>query len=655
MLEHHNPEKSIFKKIDSIIHQPALHNDSKRENANMDGNTSMANMLQIASEGAKQYYLHGMLTEKFGEAHTNCDIHIHDLDFYGLTMTCCQIGLRELLNRGFSTGHGTIRTPQSIQSYGALAAIVLQSNQNDQHGGQSIGDFDYAMADGVKKTYAKEFVDALLVYHDVLGTDPTALIERYMKNPARIGDATTCEATAFAAKRALQKTEKATFQTMESLIHNLNSMHSRAGSQVPFSSLNYGMDTSAEGRLVIKNLLLATERGLGNGETPIFPIQVFRVKQGINAEPEDVNYDLLKLACQVSAKRLFPNFAFQDAPFNAQYYKGTPETEIAYMGCRTRVIGNVCGEERTLGRGNLSFTSINLPRIGIEAAANHKYVGECDIIDLFESYLDKTLELVLDQLIERYEVQCKRHVFNYPFLMGQGVWFGSETLGKYDEVRKVLKNGTLSIGFIGLAETLTALYGAHHCESAEMQQIGLRIVKRMRDFTDRKSKELNLNITLIATPAEGLSGRFVAADKIKYGVIPGVTDKEYYTNSFHVPVSCKVGVKEKLSLEAPYHALTNAGHISYVELDSCTTNNIDAMLDIVKHMRLSGIGYGSINSRPGVCLNCNHTDTMEKCCPKCGSENIEKLRRITGYLTGTLSRWNAAKQAEERDRVIHSV
>ena len=438
-------------------------------------------------------------------------------------------------------------------------------------------------------------------------------------------------------------------------MHNLNTMHSRAGAQVPFSSINYGMDTSPEGRMVIKNALLATEKGLGNGETPIFPIHIFKVKDGINYNAGDPNYDLFKLACRVSSKRLFPNFSFVDAPFNLQYYKpGHPETEVAYMGCRTRVVANHYDPDREIvnGRGNLSFTSVNLPRIAIKS--NHD-------IKKFYSELDEKIDLVIAQLLARFELQASKSVRNYPFLMGQGVWIDSDKLGIDDEVREVLKHGTLTLGFIGLAEALKALTGKHHGESQESQKLGLEIIRHMRNKMDEATQKYNLNFSLIATPAEGLSGRFVRLDAKKFGKIPGVTDRDYYTNSFHVPVYFNISSWDKIKLEAPYHALTNGGHISYIELDGDPTQNLEAFEQVVRCMKDSGIGYGSINHPVDRDPVCGFTGIINDVCPKCGRrENdgqpkFERIRRITGYLVGTVDRFNNAKRAEEKDRVKHSI
>lgn len=625
-------EKDFGHKVKKIFDEITAPVDSnlKRDNANINGDTAMGAMLQYGANTAKEYYLDTMIDPDIAKMHREGYIHIHDLDFYGWTTTCTQIELRKLFKGGFDTGHGHLREPKSIGSYAALAAIAIQSNQNDQHGGQSIVDFDYAMGDGVRLTY-----------------------ERYLREAFEIRSALTNRIDyVWQEEYALKKTIRDTYQAMEGLIHNLNTMHSRAGAQVPFSSINYGMDTRWEGRLAVEQLLLATEAGLGNGETPIFPIQIFRVKEGVNYNPGDPNYDLFKLAIKVSAKRLFPNFSFIDAPFNLQYYKpGHPETEVAYMGCRTRVMGNVCGEETAPGRGNLSFTSINLPRLAIEAEGDKEY---------FYERLDRTLMIVRKQLLDRYQVQCSRTARNFPFLMGEGVWRGSETLKAEDPVGKVLDEGTLSIGFIGLAETLKALCGAHHGESEEAQALGLKIVGYIRDFCDRSSKEYGLNFTCLATPAESLSGRFVRMDREKYGVIEGVTDREYYTNSFHVPVYFPISAFKKIQIEAPYHALTNAGHISYVEMDGDASQNLKAFEKIVRCMKESGIGYGSINHPVDRDPVCGYNGIIGDTCPGCGRKEtpdqpFERVRRITGYLVGTLDKWNDAKRAEERDRVKHNV
>ena len=640
----------------------------------------MGAMLKYGSEGAKQFNLMFVLKPEHAEAHRNGDIHIHDMDFLTLTTTCCQIDLIKLFENGFSTGHGYLREPNDIYSYSALACIAIQANQNDQHGGQSIVNFDYAMAEGVKKTFRKRYRDNLIRAMELKlgmedaekdgraivdslrarGLDPTLeQNDAYREAEAELLRARGVSAEdiealqAFAHKKAVSETDRATYQAMEALIHNLNTMNSRAGAQVPFSSINYGMDTSPEARMAVRNLLLSTEAGLGNGETPIFPIQIFRVKEGVNYNPGEPNYDLFKLAMRCSAKRLFPNFSFQDAPFNLEYYKeGHPETEIAYMGCRTRVMANVHDPEKQIsnGRGNLSFTTINLPRLAIKA--NHN-------IEQFFEGLDRMIDLCIDQLFERFEIQARKCVRNYPFLMGQGVWLDSENLDWNDEVREVLKHGTLSIGFIGLAETLKALVGAHHGESEVARNLGLEIITYMRRRCDEASQKTGMNVTLLATPAEGLSGRFVKIDRRLFGEIPGVTDREYYTNSFHVPVYYDISAVEKIRIEAPYHALTNAGHISYVELDGDTTQNLEAFEKIVRVMKESGVGYGSINHPVDRDPVCGYNGIIGDTCPNCGRSEedrpFERIRRITGYLVGTLDRFNNAKRAEEHDRVKHGI
>ena len=655
--------------------------DMKRDNANIDGDTAMGTMLKYGSEGAKDYYSKYILSPEQSKAHREGDIHIHDFDFYTLTTTCCQIDLLKLFKGGFSTGHGFLREPNDIQSYAALACIAIQSNQNDQHGGQSIPNFDYGLAPGVVKTYKKLYASNLAKALELIDNSPLTVddVKKIVKDIEREKGVYPClagskeydkaereafkdipdddfrKAKKFAKDNADRETDRATFQAMEALIHNLNTMHSRAGAQTPFSSINYGTDTSPEGRMVIKNILLAEEAGLGFGETPIFPIHIFKVKEGVNYNKQDPNYDLFKLACKVSAKRLFPNFSFIDAPFNLQYYKsGRPETEIAYMGCRTRVMGNVYDPSReiTYGRGNLSFTSINLPRIAINSKGN---------VDWFFEDLERKLDLVCRQLLDRFKIQCKKRVKNFPFLMGQGVWIDSEKLGPNDEVGEVLKHGTLSVGFIGLAETLVALTGKHHGESKESLNLGMDIVRFMREYLDRMSQKTGLNFGLIATPAEGLSGRFVRIDKKKYGIIPGVTDREYYTNSFHVPVYYNISAYDKIKIEAPFHALTNAGHISYVELDGDTANNIEAFEKIVRCMKEAGVGYGSINHPVDRDPVCGYSGIIGETCPKCGRKEhdgefgFERIRRITGYLVGTLDRFNNAKRAEEKDRVKHGL
>ena len=680
---HREMNTRLMKIYEDLTFKAAKDNDIKRENANIDGDTAMGTMLKYGSVGAKQFYEMYILDPAHAKAHREGDIHIHDLDFLTLTTTCCQIDLDKLFTGGFSTGHGFLREPNDIASYSALACIAIQSNQNDQHGGQSIPNFDYAMAKGVIKTYQRIYRQNMARAIEIMedAEDASALSkeimaaateksagaipkledgEAYMEAELQIltdkfGAESAEKIQKFAFKHAGAETDRATYQAMEAFVHNLNTMHSRAGAQIPFSSINYGMDTTPEGRMVIRNVLLATEAGLGNGETPIFPIHIFKVKEGVNYNPGEPNYDLFKLACRVSAKRLFPNFSFIDAPYNLQYYKpGHPETEVAYMGCRTRVMANSYDPTREIvnGRGNLSFTSVNLPRIAI--LSNHN-------IDFFFEQLDRKIDLVIDQLLDRFELQAQKKARNYPFLMQQGIWLDSDNLKPDDEVREVLKHGTLTMGFIGLAETLKALTGYHHGESKEAQNLGLEIVGYMRQRMDQATKKHGMNFSLIATPAEGLSGRFVRMDAEKFGKIPGVTDREYYTNSFHIPVYYDISAWDKIKLEAPYHALTNGGHISYVELDGDPTENLDAFEQVVRCMKESGIGYGSINHPVDRDPVCGYTGIIGDTCPLCGRsehdghENFERIRRITGYLVGTVDRFNNAKKAEVRDRVKHSL
>ncbi len=669
----------LMKTYEEITHSDSRESNLKRDNANIDGDTAMGSMLKYGSEGAKIYNEMYMLKPEHAKAHRDGDIHIHDFEFYTLTTTCCQIDIQKLFKDGFSTGHGYLREPNDIASYSALACIAIQSNQNDQHGGQSIPNFDYGLSDGVRKTFARKYLDSLIQIlsfsagskqevKDLVAETANDIGERlhltpeisntngYLAEEATLLSRTfdtglLQKAQAFAFEQALTETDRATYQAMEALIHNLNTMHSRAGAQVPFSSINYGTDTSPEGRLVIKNVMLATEAGLGYGETPIFPIQIFKIKEGINYHPTDPNYDLFKLACRVSAKRLFPNFSFIDAPFNFQYYKdGQPETEIAYMGCRTRVIGNVNDPTREIvySRGNLSFTSINLPRLGIES----------NTIPEFYTRLDHLIDLCIDQLLDRFEIQCRKKVRNFPFLMGDGVWLDSEKLGPDDEIREVLKHGTLTVGFIGLAECLKALTGKHHGESEEMQRLGLEIIAHMRRRMDDAAAKYRLNFSLIATPAEGLSGRFIEIDRKRFGSLPGITEREYYTNSFHIPVYYPLSAFEKIRLEAPYHKFTNGGHITYIELDGDPSDNLDAFESVIRCMKEQGVGYGSINHPVDRDPVCGYKGIIGETCPKCGRSEtgsipFERIRRITGYLVGTLDRFNNAKRAEVRDRYKH--
>ena len=644
----------FLKSLEGLGLKSALEEDSKRENANIDGNSAMGTMLQYGSTVSKEFAKAYLMKKKFSDAHDSGDIHIHDMDFLAMgTTTCMQIDLNKLFKNGFSTGHGHLREPQSINAYGALAAIAVQSNQNDQHGGQSIPAFDYYMAPGVLKTFRKEYKQALyelLEFTDFISfvnMDKLAIaVDKLESINVDLSEFENFYKDSKEVRRifekaydiAIAKTDRATYQAMEAFVHNLNTMHSRAGAQVPFSSINFGTDVSPEGRMVIKNYLLSVDAGLGKNETPIFPISIFKVKEGVNYNPGDPNYDLFKLSCKVSAKRLFPNFSFMDSPFNAQYYNGNYNTEVCYMGCRTRVIGNVVDPNKavTTGRGNLSFTSINLPRLGIK----HGIVkNEEANLDAFFEELGSLMDLVHEQLLERFEIQCDKRTYNFPFLLGQGIWMDSERLKPTDKLRRVLKHGTLSIGFIGLAECLKALTGKHHGESEESQELGLKIVKFMREKCDEYSSKHNLNFTCLATPAEGLSGRFINIDKAIYGKLKGITDREYYTNSFHIPVYYNISIVNKIKLEAPYHALTNAGHISYIELDGDTTQNLDAFEKIIRIMKENNMGYAAINHPVDRDPVCGYVGIIGDVCPGCGRrtgeavsvEVVNEFKKNSGY------------------------
>ncbi len=559
--------------------------ETNRDNANI-SNSPSAKMLQIASAASKTYYLNRIIPDNMALAHSRGDIHIHDLDFYGKTLNCLQIPLGKLLRSGFNNGHGFIRPPKRPASATALAAIILQSCQNDMFGGQSFAFFDRDMAP-------------------------------FMENAS----------------------EEEVFQAMEAFVYNLNSMHSRAGAQVPFSSLNLGTDTSPSGRKVTKNLLLAYEKGLGRGENPIFPNILFRVKQGVNLNPGDPNYDLFKLAIRVAAQRLNPTFTFMDTSFNKQY-----GDQVGYMGCRTRVMANNCGSEVTDSRGNLSFTTINLPRLAIRAERN--------LMGFYQS-LAEIIDLTCDQLYHRFQLQANLRVRDLPFLMGQGLYLNAEKLNYDDQIEDAIKNGTLSVGFIGLAETLTALTGYHHGENDDSQVLGEEIIAFMRNKVDKAIDKYRLNYTLIATPAEGLSGRFIKLDRREYGIIPGVTDKEYYTNSFHVPVNYPISAFDKMRIEGVYHKYTNAGHISYVEFASPPINNLDAVEDLLNHMLKCDCGYVGINFPVDFCDSCGYLGVIDADnCPNCDSDNIRRVRRITGYLS-TVDRFNDAKNFELKQRVSH--
>lgn len=850
--------------IDEILNKSSNESNLKRDNANIDGNTAMGTMLQIGANSSKIYYLENMINKTASEHHKKGLIHIHDLDFYALTITCCQIDCLKLFHNGFCTGHGFLREPNSISSYAALAAIAIQSDQNDCHGGQSIPNFDYSMAPGIKKSFRKILVEELknwLLYShnididdgdtfsDKLGDGKEVqlqlqYIDKYLDMFINDINSIGYNDRDKVKSRILARLDRECYQAMEGFVHNLNTMHSRAGAQVPFSSINLGTDTSLEGHMVTKNLLLAMNAGLGHGETAIFPIVVFKVKKGVNFNKEDPNYDLFKLSFEVTSKRLFPNYLFLDTPFNSKnYVEGDPKTEVATMGCvsgketvtykytgsntvyhstiekmwelvlsksflldktnimrqghseyldtygyieifdsslgtfvdckkiikndseynkdkwmklhfsngktltctndhplpvlqkngdykrtyvedinvgdriptaynlysesenellssvldlendinidtvsakiiniekldnhiedsydvetssdkfdvsgfishncRTRVVDNINGPSTTYGRGNLSFTSINLPRLAIISK---------DEKEFFEK-LDYEMTVVEKQLLERFEIQCKRKVNNMPFLMGQGVWMDSDKLNPEDEVREVLKHGTLAIGFVGLAETMTQLYGHHHGEGDEYENKALDIIKFMRKRTDDMTLKHHLNFGLLATPAESLAGRFLEIDRKEFGIIPGVTDKDFYTNSFHIPVNFNITAFDKIRLEAPFHELTNGGHITYIELDGDTSNNVDVIEKIVRYMCECNIGYGSINHPVDRDPVCGYTGVINDECPNCHrhetyNDRFERIRRITGYLTGDVSKWNNGKKAEEKMRIKHGI
>ena len=641
----------FLKTLESLGLKSAHEEDAKRENANVDGDTAMGTMLQYGSTVSKEFAKSYLMKKKFADAHDSGDIHIHDLDFMPMgTTTCLQIDLNKLFKNGFSTGDGFIREPNDITSYSALAAIAIQANQNDQHGGQAIPAFDYYLAPGVLKTYKKQLKQTMYDLLDYSGFLTFINFDKFVEKINKLNSVEFDESdfdklcknsdevkriVKISKEKALQKTDRITYQAMEAFIHNLNTMHSRAGAQVPFSSINFGTDTSAEGRMIIKNYLLALDAGLGHNETPIFPISIFKVKEGVNYNQEDKNYDLFKLACEVSAKRLFPNFSFIDSPFNLEYYKeGDYNTEVGYMGCRTRVLANVADKDKcvTAGRGNLSFTSINLPRLGIKHGIATKERKVADMEGFYKE-LDELLELVKDQLLERFEIQCNKRVYNFPFLIGEGLWLDSEKLKPTDKLRRVLKHGTLTVGFIGLAECLKALIGKHHGESEEAQKLGLEIIGHMKDKMDEYALKYNLNFGVIATPAEGLSGRFTRIDKAIYGNLKGITDREYYTNSFHVPVYYNISAAKKIHLEAPYHALTLAGHITYIELDGDTASNVKAFEKIVRIMKEEGIGYGAINHPVDRDPVCGYVGVIGDVCPKCGRKagepvSVEKLKEL---------------------------
>ena len=685
-------------------------NDINLGNANMSAYTPSGQMMTFASEVTKDYAMKYLLSAPFARAHAAGDIHIHDLDYYPTkTATCVQYDLADLFERGFHTKNGSIRTPQNIQSYATLATIVFQTNQNEEHGGQAIPAFDFFMAPGVRKTFIRQLADRLLYAHSLLsgrsltdeerkgfvealrGLEPPlahtdAAAEALAAGLERIGCQLPAKAVRLALEEAYQRTKRDTHQAMEGFVHNLNTMHSRGGNQVVFSSVNYGTDTSEEGRMVIRELLAATVEGLGQGEVPIFPIQIFKVKEGVNYSEADYakaqadfagalagkytfetpNFDLLLLACKTTSHALFPNFVFLDTPFNQHelWRADDPKRylhEIATMGCRTRVFENVCGPKTSVGRGNLSFTTMNLPRLAIEASRRAQRELPTAPVEqqqerarvLFLESVREMATFIGDQLHERYLYQRSALARQFPFMMGNDVWKGGAALAPQDEVGSVFDSGTLGIGFIGGHNAMMALYGEGHGRSDRSWQTLYDAVQVINEVVREYKQKYHLNYSVLATPAEGLSGRFTRMDRKRYGIIPGVNDLDYYVNSFHVDVREEIGMHDKIRREAPFHAITLGGHISYIELDGEAKKNVSVILKLVKTMKDTGIGYGSINHPVDTCQDCGYRGIIYDKCPVCTSDRIARLRRITGYLTGSLESWNSAKQAEERDRVKH--
>ena len=685
-------------------------NDINLGNANMSAYTPSGQMMTFASEVTKDYAMKYLLSAPFARAHAAGDIHIHDLDYYPTkTATCVQYDLADLFERGFHTKNGSIRTPQNIQSYATLATIVFQTNQNEEHGGQAIPAFDFFMAPGVRKTFIRQLADRLLYAHSLLsgrsltdeerkafvealrGLEPPlahtdAAAEALAVGLDRIGCQLPATAVRLALEEAYQRTKRETHQAMEGFVHNLNTMHSRGGNQVVFSSVNYGTDTSEEGRMVIRELLAATVEGLGQGEVPIFPIQIFKVKEGVNYSEADYakaqadfagalagkytfetpNFDLLLLACKTTSHALFPNFVFLDTPFNQHelWRADDPKRylhEIATMGCRTRVFENVCGPKTSVGRGNLSFTTMNLPRLAIEASRRAQRELPTAPVEqqqerarvLFLESVREMATFIGDQLHERYLYQRSALARQFPFMMGNDVWKGGAALAPQDEVGSVFDSGTLGIGFIGGHNAMMALYGEGHGRSDRSWQTLYDAVQVINEVVREYKQKYHLNYSVLATPAEGLSGRFTRMDRKRYGIIPGVNDLDYYVNSFHVDVREEIGMHDKIRREAPFHAITLGGHISYIELDGEAKKNVSVILKLVKTMKDTGIGYGSINHPVDTCQDCGYRGIIYDKCPVCASDRIARLRRITGYLTGSLESWNSAKQAEEHDRVKH--
>lgn len=659
-------DKARNSRADQIISDiiAAEKNDITRENANMNADTPAGMVMKVASEKNKEYTDNYLLSDEAKQAIRDNILHVHDKDYYPTkSLTCIQHPIDKLLSGGFKAGHGESRSAKRIETASILSAISMETVQNEMHGGQAIPAFDFYLAPYVRKTYLEELEKFRVLCGnamiDYLKTQP---VKEYLKKEL---SANTPNENGFVyvdmnaetlSQLAINYTVDRVHQAMEAFIHNMNTIHSRGGNQVVFSSINYGTDISAEGRCVMRELLLSTERGVGNGSTAIFPIQIWKKKRGVNFLPEDPNYDLYQLACRVTAKRFFPNFLNLDATFNQheKWDANDPnrfQYEVATMGCRTRVFENRHGEKTSIGRGNLSFSTINLPGIALSVM---DIDDKDERIDMFFERLNQAVNIAARQLYDRYKFQCSAMAKQFPLLMS-GMWLDSDKLSGDDKVEPVLKHGTLGIGFIGLAECLVALIGKHHGESEEAQTLGLNIIRLMRDNARWFSDKYDLNFSVLSTPAEGLSGKFTKRDKVKYGIIPGVTDREYYTNSSHVPVYYHCSASHKAQIEAPYHDLTRGGHIFYIELDGDATHNIEAIRQIVDLIDTHNIGYGSINHHRNRCLDCGYEDAQKNLteCPHCGSHNIDEIERITGYLVGTTDRWNSSKLAELQDRVTH--
>lgn len=639
--------KAIFQEIINI-----KNNDVTRENANMNADTPAGMMMKFSSESTKPFVDDYLLSDDTREAVKHNYLHIHDKDYYPTkSLTCVQHPLDNILNHGFAAGHGSSRPAKRIETASMLACISMETAQNEMHGGQAIPAFDFYLAPFVRSSFKEELKNV----ETVMGIDLSEYYDKplddYIKKPVD-----KLQGEQRAVQHAINKTVGRVHQAMEAFIHNMNTIHSRGGNQVVFSSINYGTDTSAEGRCIMREILISTFEGVGNGETAIFPIQIWKKKRGVNYLPEDPNYDLYQLACKVSARRFFPNFLNLDASFNQcdEWDPNDPKRymhEVATMGCRTRVFENRFGPKTSIGRGNISFTTINIVKMAIECM---KVQDKQERINLFFAKLDNMLDVAARQLNDRYNFQKTAFAKQFPLLM-KSLWIGSENLKPNESVESVINQGTLGIGFIGLAECLVALIGKHHGESEEAQELGLKIVTYMRDRVNEFSEKYHHNYSVLATPAEGLAGRFTKFDRKEFGVIPGVTDRDYYTNSNHVPVYYKCSARHKAEVEAPYHNLTRGGHIFYVEIDGDATHNPQVIMSIVDMMDKYDMGYGSVNHNRNRCMDCGYenADPDMHVCPKCGSDNIDRLQRITGYLVGTTDRWNKGKLAELNDRVTH--